>query len=162
MTARPRPSPPGDYEVIDVVVLDDDRIEWTCVDDEGEFRWTEPPPDPLDSIRTRLDDLLRLAREHQASSPAPSPAPLPPLRPGEVVSEDRAARELPFRRSDAVHWLRAEGLSVPADGRRVVSWSAVLERLNTHRDAPARSREGRPTAAVPGPKLLDVPGRTLG
>jgi len=77
-----------------------------------------------------------------------------PLRAEDIVSEDRAARALPWRRRDAVAWLRREGLSVMADGRRVVVWAAVLERLRPDSRAltPAPARAPRPLAR---------PGRTL-
>ena len=58
--------------------------------------------------------------------PNQSPRTIPA---GSVVSEDRAARALPWRRGDAVAWLREQRLSVLAAGRRVVAWDAVLERL---------------------------------
>lgn len=72
---------------------------------------------------------------------------------GSVVSEDRAARALPWRRGGAVDWLREQGLSVVVAGRRVVVWDAVLERL---RPAPPSVRRSG------GPKPLAKPGRIFG
>ena len=81
------------------------------------------------------------------------------VQPGEVVSEDRAARALPIRRADAVGWLRREGLSVPLEGRRVVVWDRVLERLGSS-PAPSPRRPSRTRRDEP--LLLAVPGRMFG
>ena len=82
--------------------------------------------------------------------------PKPTIPAGSVVSEDRAARALPWRRGDAVAWLREQGLSVPAAGRRVVVWDAVLERL---RFPPQRAQR---KARSEAPKPLAKPGRIFG
>jgi hypothetical protein len=82
-----------------------------------------------------------------------------PIHAEQVVSEDRAARALPWRRRDAVSWLRANRLSVVADGRRVVVWGRVLDRLGEVA-APtpvAASRAGRSRRT----RLLATPGRIL-
>jgi len=78
---------------------------------------------------------------------------------GAVVSEDRAARALPWRRGDAVTWLREQRLSNPASGRRVVVWDAVLERLRPPPPPAPRVPSGRNARA---PKLLAKPGRFEG
>jgi len=80
-----------------------------------------------------------------------------PIRRGEVVSEDRAARALPVRRADAVLWLRDEGLVSVLAGRRVVVWDGVLDRLQPQLPTP---RKG----ALGGSQLrpLATPGRILG
>jgi len=79
-------------------------------------------------------------------------------RAGEIVSEDRAARSLPFRRSDAVAWLRREGLSSTVEGRRVVVWDRVLARLG----AKEAVRDGaRRASTSKEPELLAEPGRVL-
>ena len=81
----------------------------------------------------------------------------PPL-PGEIVSEDRAARALPWRRADAVAWLRVEELSVPLGRRRVVAWDRVLKRLgagSSPRKEPARRRKRAEGGSAP----LAKPGR---
>lgn len=82
--------------------------------------------------------------------------PVEPIRPGEVVSEDRATRALSWRRRDAVAWLRREGLSVDVDGRQVVVWDAVLEAI---RGRGARAQPPR----RPSPRItpLATPGRIL-
>lgn len=80
-----------------------------------------------------------------------------PIARGEVVSEDRAARALPIRRSDAVAWLREEGLVTVMRGRRVVVWDRVLGRLET--EPPERAPRRRPS---PGPPPLAKPGRIFG
>jgi len=92
-------------------------------------------------------------RRLTSKSPA-AKAPAEPLRDGDIVSEDRAARALPWRRRDAVAWLRREGLSVVADARRVVVWGAVLERL---RPRVRRVRQRASGGVVP----LAEPGRIL-
>lgn len=84
------------------------------------------------------------------------------IRPGEVVSEDRAARALPLRRADAVTWLRQEGLSQPLAGRRVVVWDAVLTRLVGPQppvQQPQRQRSRNTDTETP---LLASPGRMFG
>jgi hypothetical protein len=79
-----------------------------------------------------------------------------PIRPGEIVSEDRAARALSWRRRDAVAWLRREGLSVVVDGRQVVVWDDVLDAVRrAGRRRPPRKR------AVPTITPLATPGRIL-
>ena len=84
--------------------------------------------------------------------------PKPVVPAGAVISEDRAARALPWRRQSAVRWLREEQLSVPVDGRRVVAWDAVVDRLRppSPPSGPRRSRRG------PAVKPLAKPGRILG
>jgi len=79
------------------------------------------------------------------------------IPPGSIVSEDRAARALPWRRASAVAWLRDEGLSVVADGRRVVVWDAVADRLRATRRAAVELRQ----RLGPMPPLLGTPGRIL-
>lgn len=80
-----------------------------------------------------------------------------PIARGEVVSEDRAARALPIRRSDAVAWLREEGLVTVMRGRRVVVWDRVLGRLET--EPPERASRRRRSQ---GPPPLAKPGRIFG
>jgi hypothetical protein len=77
-----------------------------------------------------------------------------PPRAGDIVSEDRAARALPWRRRDAVAWLRREGLSTLVDGRSIVLWDAVLDRIRPRQPS-------RRTRAPKSPPLLARPGRML-
>ena len=76
-------------------------------------------------MRLLLERLTELVEREQAESKRRKEV----IQPGEIVSEDRAARALPIRRANAVGWLRREGLSVKLDGRRVAIWERVLERL---------------------------------
>ena len=96
------------------------------------------------------------------TGPAPEQLPARPLVPGQVVSEDRAARALPWRRADVVSWLRREGLSVPIDGRRVVIWSHVLDRLRSGVPPRASLSGSRFKRSRDAPALLGKPGRVLG
>ncbi len=71
-----------------------------------------------------------------------------------VLSESDAAALLPFRRADAVRWLRAQDLvrDVPALGRLVI-WGDVLERLRE-----ATSGASRPArSALPPPSTGRLP-----
>jgi hypothetical protein len=82
--------------------------------------------------------------------------PVEPIRPGEVVSEDRAARALSWRRRDAVAWLRREALSVVVDGRQVVVWDDVLDAVRR-----AGRRRAPLKRAAPTITPLATPGRVL-
>ena len=55
-------------------------------------------------------------------------------------------------------WLRSQGLSTPLGRRRVVVWSAVLERIRG--EAAPAEQAARPTCAD-RVKPLAVPGRIL-
>ena len=88
-------------------------------------------PDP-DAVLQRLDALAK-----QIAAP-----------PDDVLSEAQAVERLPWRKADARRWLRREGLSVEADGRRVVVWEDVVGRLR-HREEesdPAPSVRRAPAA----------------
>jgi len=108
--------------------------------------------------RLLLEELRELVEQERAESKRRRNV----IRPGEIVSEDRAARALPIRRSDAVGWLRREGLSVKLDGRRVVIWDQVVARLGGSQppSPPPQSKKKRKTD--PGPPLLATPGRMFG
>ena len=82
-----------------------------------------------------------------------------PIQPGEVVSEDRAARALPIRRADAVKWLRSEGLVRTLAGRRVVVWNAVLARLQQQQASGDRRERTQSRSAF---QPLAKPGRIFG
>jgi hypothetical protein len=115
----------------------------------------------------RLDNSDPAPSAGQRTEPGITPPALPkpkdpPPQPGEIVSEDRAARVLPWRRRDAVAWLRREGLSVEADGRRVVVWEAVLARLAGGASTPTPSRRPRRRAPSGDLPLLAPPGRMFG
>lgn len=61
----------------------------------------------------------------------------------DVLSESQAVERLPWRKGDARRWLRREGLSVEVDGRRIVVWSEVMDRLRRREDAPSPTRHRR-------------------
>lgn len=98
------------------------------------------------------DDVISTLRHGRVQPPRRTPTD------AEVVSEDRAARALPWRRSDAVSWLRREGLSRAVDGRRVVVWRSVLASLEKRPHLPAAPRSAKRREE----KLLASPGRLLG
>ena len=107
--------------------------------------------------RLLLEELRELVEQERAESKRRKEV----IQPGEIVSEDRAARALPIRRAAAVGWLRREGLSVKLDGRLVVVWDRVLERLGGPQPpAPPSQQKNRKTDA--GPPLLARPGRMFG
>jgi hypothetical protein len=111
-------------------------------------------------LRRLVSDLRDLVGQERAESKRRKEV----IQPGEIVSEDRAARALPIRRADAVGWLRREGLSVQLEGRQVVVWDRVLERLGgapapAPAEVPPRRRKKRKTA---DPPLLAKPGRMFG
>jgi len=89
-------------------------------------------------------------------------ARLSPPQPGEILSEDRAARALPWRRSDAVAWLREQGLSRVVDRRRIVVWDDVIRRLRAPEmeisEPTGWTRRG---PAAGGPPHLAEPGRCM-
>jgi hypothetical protein len=108
--------------------------------------------------RLLLEELRELVEQERAESKRRKEV----IQPGEIVSEDRAARALPLRRADAVTWLRQEGLSQPLAGRRVVVWDAVLARLvGPHSPVPEPRRQ-RSRNTDTEPPLLASPGRIFG
>lgn len=111
----------------------------------------------VEALRIVVADLLLASELADGGSKETVRLPRPPIQAGEIVSEDRAARALPMRRSDAVAWLRAERLSAPAGSRRVVVWNDVLDRLRPAAAPAERRRLDRGTPTT----LLAVPGRIL-
>lgn len=72
-----------------------------------------------------------------------------PLDPEAVVSPTRAAAALPWRRADALAWLRRQNLirrSGPS-GRRCVVWGDVLAALRAE-GAPTPLRRAHPLAGI--------------
>ncbi len=113
----------------------------------------------VEALRIVVADMLVATEPAADGSQETVPRARAPIQPGEIVSEDRAARALPVRRSDAVAWLRAERLSAPVGRKRVVVWSDVLDRIRSSAAPPPHpSRRARATPE----KLLAVPGRILG
>ena len=109
-------------------------------------------------LRRVLADLRELVEQEQAAAKRRKEL----IHPGEIVSEDRAARALPIRRGDAVAWLRREGLSAKLDGRRVVVWDRVLERLGGAPPPTPPSQRQKSRKTETDPPLLAKPGRMFG
>lgn len=61
--------------------------------------------------------------------PSPGTSVRRPLQPTSVLSTAQAVRALPWREADARAWLRREGLVHRVDGRDVVIWGDVLDRI---------------------------------
>jgi len=73
-----------------------------------------------------------------------------------VLRVSEAVMRLPMRDSDARAWLRREGLVGDLDGREVVVWSDVLDRLRVAppKERPERPRKARkPKTQRPAPSL---------
>ena len=63
-------------------------------------------------------------------------------KPGGIMTETAAARALPLRDSAAFKWLRTEGLVADIDGRAVVVWEDVVDRLRAQTARRAERRRG--------------------
>jgi hypothetical protein len=123
------------------------------------------PPENLYATAQRLARIAELLESQIVRNGEPELlGKTRPPPPGSIVSEDRAARALPWRRKDVVAWLRREGLSKLVDGHRVVVWEDVAARLAEGTTQPApqrRSRSAMATSSVTDPPPLAKPGRML-